>query len=245
MIGMTDHPWQSIPALPEGMLPWFIGGILAGVFIATLLLRLATRLVAGFYPPWRQASYALICGQAASWIVPAIYRWALGAISDNTQNFEANVGACCVGVLSQIVTYSLVLRQEGRNSITMIQAAALSTPQIVLLVCFVSGSYEATSKPPAVSERQAHAEEGRKLLPSPPPVQAAPTGAALADAEREALNRHPDLGVAGSRMNVAFLERYRRYQKERPDYFLDAAWPMRLADETASELLPNQHAIRR
>jgi hypothetical protein len=37
-------------------------------------------------------------------------------------------------------------------------------------------------------------------------------------------------------MNSAFLERYHRYQKERPDYFGDVTWPIRLADETASEL---------
>ena len=235
---MLEHLRQTFPALSEGMLPWFVGGILAGVLIVTLLLRLATRLVTGFYPPWMQALSALICAQVASLMVSHLYAWALGGISDNSGNVEGSIGAYSAGVLSQIVTYSLVLREEVRNSITMIQATALCAPQIFLLACFVSESVGATPHLAGVPEIQESAEDAKKLLPSASLAPAALSNFTLMGAQREALRRHPDLGVAGSRMNVVFLERYHRYQKERPEYFHDATWPVRLADETASDIQP-------
>jgi hypothetical protein len=237
MKDQTDQMRQSLPALSDDLIPWIVvGGILAGILIVTSLLRLATRLVAGFYPPWTQALHALIGAQIVSLIVMHLYELALGVISDNNRNFQGIAGAYCTGVLSQIVTYSLVLREEGRNSITMIQATALCVPQMALLVCFVSAGLGSEPRPPAVSGMEKTVEDAKNRLPSASPVPAAPSGAAVVDAQREALRRHPALGVAGSRMNSAFLERYHRYQKERPDYFGDVTWPIRLADETASEL---------
>ena len=77
---MMDNLRRSFPALSDGGLVWFVGGILACVLAATLALRLATRLVAGFYPSWTQALSALIGAQVASLIVSDVYRWALGGI---------------------------------------------------------------------------------------------------------------------------------------------------------------------
>jgi len=53
----------------------------------------------------------------------------------------------------------------------------------------------------------------------------------VAEAQQEAVRRHPDLGVSGSRLNAAFVARYERYQREYPAYFSDNSWPVRLADE--------------
>ena len=52
-------------------------------------------------------------------------------------------------------------------------------------------------------------------------------------AQQEAVRRYPALGVAGSRFNVEFLARHQRYQKERPEFLRDPAWPLRLAEEIA------------
>lgn len=236
MTDQTDDLRQSVPALSDDWIPWIVGGVLVGVLLATLLLRLATRLVAGFYPPWTQALFALVGAQLVSMIVNDLYQRALGVISDNSRNFEGTLGAYCAGVLSQIVTYSLVLREKERNSITMIQATALCVPQMALLVCFASGGRDPAPKPAAAMRMEETGEDAKNQLPAASPVPAAPSHAAVVGAQREALRRHPDLGIAGSRMNTAFLERYRRYQKERPDYFGDATWPIRLADEAAGEL---------
>ncbi|MGC3991447.1 MAG: hypothetical protein QM796_17535 [Chthoniobacteraceae bacterium] len=56
------------------------------------------------------------------------------------------------------------------------------------------------------------------------------------EAQLEALRRYPALGVSGSRFNGEFLARYKRYQQNNPNYFLDPSWPIILADETANAL---------
>ena len=56
----------------------------------------------------------------------------------------------------------------------------------------------------------------------------------VAEAQTEAVRRHPDLGVKGSKFNAAFIDRYKAYQREFPGYFSDNSWPVRLADEIAA-----------
>ena len=58
----------------------------------------------------------------------------------------------------------------------------------------------------------------------------------LAESQREAVRRYPELGVKGSRMNEAYLARYRIYKSTRPEYFNDQNWPVNLAEETAPTL---------
>jgi hypothetical protein len=57
------------------------------------------------------------------------------------------------------------------------------------------------------------------------------TPAELAAAKHKAIASYPDLGVAGSKLNIEFVARYKRYQQERPEYFRDASWPLHLAEE--------------
>jgi len=117
----------------------------------------------------------------------------------------------------------------------MIQATALCAPQIVLFICFLSDSMDPMPKRPAISSVQNNVENAKRLLPPASPIPSASSGGTLEDAQREALRRSPDLGVAGSPTNTAFVARFHRYQTERPDYFQDNAWPIRLADEIAIE----------
>ena len=51
------------------------------------------------------------------------------------------------------------------------------------------------------------------------------------DAKREAIRLYPDLSIAESALNKAFVTRVNAYQKERPEYFRDNAWPLQLVEE--------------
>ena len=75
-----------------------------------------------------------------------------------------------------------------------------------------------------------------------PRPQARPTqpSAIPAAAQQEAVRRYPELGVAGSKLNTEFVARYKRYRQERPEYFNDASWPLRLADECFKPSTPNK-----
>jgi hypothetical protein len=53
----------------------------------------------------------------------------------------------------------------------------------------------------------------------------------VSEAQRVAVAIYPDLGIAGSKLNIKFLNRYKEYQVTRPDYFRDPSWPLRLAEE--------------
>jgi hypothetical protein len=76
------------------------------------------------------------------------------------------------------------------------------------------------------------------LLAAPPALPA--EFASVAEAQKEALRRYPDLGVAGSKFNAAFVARYQLYQQQRPGYFQDISWPLRLAEEVAQNLNSSQ-----
>jgi hypothetical protein len=70
--------------------------------------------------------------------------------------------------------------------------------------------------------------------PVAPPPSASTTSqrfSSVAEAQREAVRRYPELGIAGSRLNSAFTARYKTYQQQRPEYFRDTSWPIRLAEE--------------
>jgi hypothetical protein len=63
-----------------------------------------------------------------------------------------------------------------------------------------------------------------------PPV-AAKELITVAEAQKIAVQRYPELGVAGSTVNTEFIARYKLYQQSRPDYFQDTSWPLRLVEE--------------
>lgn len=57
----------------------------------------------------------------------------------------------------------------------------------------------------------------------------------LADAQREATRRFPELSVAGSDLNKRFLEKVEEYKRQRPDFFQSIDWPIKLAREVAAK----------
>jgi hypothetical protein len=64
----------------------------------------------------------------------------------------------------------------------------------------------------------------------------APRFANSQEAQAEALRRYPDLGKSGSAFNQRFLEKHKRYQKEKPDVLSGNDWPILIATEVATEL---------
>ncbi len=69
--------------------------------------------------------------------------------------------------------------------------------------------------------------------PTPTPIV---TFDSAAEAQNEAVRRYPDLGVAGSKLNLDFITRYKLYQRERPEYFNDNSWPIHLAEESIQSI---------
>lgn len=54
-------------------------------------------------------------------------------------------------------------------------------------------------------------------------------------AQQKAVKLYPDLGIQGSSLNTEFLVRTKRYRTEKPDFFSEPDWPIRLAQEIAQE----------
>lgn len=62
-----------------------------------------------------------------------------------------------------------------------------------------------------------------------------PTGYAADAAKSRAIARYPQLAVAGSPLNSAFVARVRRYQVEKPQVFDDPEWPTQIARECEAQ----------
>ncbi|MCX6981095.1 MAG: hypothetical protein NTV08_10140 [Verrucomicrobia bacterium] len=98
----------------------------------------------------------------------------------------------------------------------------------------IVGSWVITPKPlveeqkPTPTPQQRVKETERNVQ-----TQARPQFATVAEAQRAAVQIYPDLGIAGSKLNIKFVTRYKQYQVTRPDYFRDPSWPLRLAEEIA------------
>jgi hypothetical protein len=65
------------------------------------------------------------------------------------------------------------------------------------------------------------------------PPSAASSNSAGESPEQMAIRLYPALGVVGSNFNTRFLALQKRYMTERPAYFSDPDWPVKLAREVA------------
>jgi len=64
----------------------------------------------------------------------------------------------------------------------------------------------------------------------------------VADWQREAVRKYPELGQKGSALNGLFVSEYSRLSKEEPAFFSDPQWPMILARECEGQLKPGSAA---
>ena len=55
-------------------------------------------------------------------------------------------------------------------------------------------------------------------------------------AQRYAVGRFPELGIAGSPLNKEYIARLQRYQHEKKEFFTEPDWPLRLAKECDADL---------
>jgi len=87
--------------------------------------------------------------------------------------------------------------------------------------------------PPPATPTPEPPPEPAPTVQAPAPVQppVAPPLITAAEAQRLAVQRYPELGISGSKLNTEFVARYKFYQQTRPDYFRDTSWPLRLAEE--------------
>jgi hypothetical protein len=65
---------------------------------------------------------------------------------------------------------------------------------------------------------------------------------AASESQQTAMRLYPDLAKLDSPLNKLFRETYGRYKEVKPDYFTDARWPIKLAQQCALQL-DAQHAI--
>jgi hypothetical protein len=65
------------------------------------------------------------------------------------------------------------------------------------------------------------------------PPSAADPNSAVESPEQMAIRLYPALGVVGSNFNIRFLALQKKYMTQRPAYFSDPDWPVKLAREVA------------
>lgn len=71
----------------------------------------------------------------------------------------------------------------------------------------------------------------------PSPAIAHSPGSSIADAEKRAIQRFPDLASPGTPLNLEFVRRYQEYQAWKKSYFADPDWPSKLAAECQQSIL--------
>jgi hypothetical protein len=101
-------------------------------------------------------------------------------------------------------------------------------------VSLVSNSPATVAEEPAATPAATGPAAPTPAASSPPPPAPDQHFATVADAQKEALRRYPDLGVAGSRFNAGFVALYARYKQERPALFQDPSWPLQIAETVAA-----------
>jgi hypothetical protein len=95
------------------------------------------------------------------------------------------------------------------------------------------------TRPPAPG---AGAPSAATPVPAPvalDPISAAQLASRVAQAQRTAIAKYPDLAVAGSEINSRFVFRYKRLLAEHSARLQDPSWPMQLADECAAASTPS------
>jgi hypothetical protein len=230
----------AYPSLPAVSWELVVVAILAVLFVLIIIvggaLRLATKWVAGFTPPWGRTCGAILCSYILNFIGGMVYGRIFGKAGIIDPRFF--LWMITVGFFLQVLSYKAVLAGEDiAEEISVAQAILISILQRIILIVplvvivasllFFIGANQ-------FSQILAKQSLGG-LSPSGVTPRSAPAFPTIADAQKEAVRRYPQLGVRGSRFNKAYVDRYHLYQKTRPDYFADNSWPIRLADEMAND----------
>jgi hypothetical protein len=130
----------------------------------------------------------------------------------------------CAAAAAGVHKFSIV-----RGILFMIIATALTTGMMYGVSLVMVNKFSEMAKERKAKKEKA-LEEGAAIENS------VPVFATEADAQAAALARYPELGVAGSPFNTAFLQKHKDAQANRPDLLRSPGWPMVLADEVALSL---------
>ncbi|MHA3771324.1 hypothetical protein ACXR0O_07270 [Verrucomicrobiota bacterium sgz303538] len=221
-----------------------LAGTTVGALATALYLQFATRIVAGFKPTYGTAYRASFL--AGFLFAAGVALAHVAGVISITSGLELNLVTLLLFFVIHLCVYSGQLVHPDRGYVGMAQATVIVFFQNVIAVVGWSMVCWALHKPapldrlsPQWAELQARSFSkpiATIPLPATPapitPIVSAPTFSTPAEAQVEAVRRFPDLGVAGTKLHSEFLTRYRRYQSEKPAYFLDAAWPVTLAEES-------------
>ena len=107
---------------------------------------------------------------------------------------------------------------------------------------------EASATHPATTNAATVAPPPAPTVPTvaaPAPVtprQAAELASRIAQAQRSAVAKYPELSVAGSEINSRFVFRYKRLLAQNSARLQDPSWPLQLADECAAASAPQGNA---
>lgn len=123
----------------------------------------------------------------------------------------------------------------GSHTLFFIPMPMIGTLAVILGIAFAI--FDLNS--PALRERAAAARAAKKeretgeISTPATSAQKPQQFASVGEAQKIALQKYPDLGAATSEFNKAFLTLHKKYQKEKPELFLENSWPLVIADEVA------------
>lgn len=210
-----------------------------------LLIRWSTSLVARFKPRFAQAYGVALLGSLTALAV----RFAFSFVEEEA-GAVGTIGlgllASFLGIVIHVIFVGMMIKNEdgeavgvGRGILVTIMEIPIAMGLGIVLMAIGFGLLAATGSLEKAGDLIKRFPEtyrqGAMSFGQPVPWAQPNRFKSVDHAKREAVRQHPELGVAGSRFNRAYLERHRQYQRERPSYFNDNAWPVTLADEIAAE----------
>ena len=141
-----------------------------------------------------------------------------GVAMTSFAGYDAPMAAIGVAGANILLYIALLTYNVTRKAPSTSQSGSSSLPFLILLLLAAGGAYWFYQV---------------RLAPVPEPAPASvPKFATVAEAQREAVRRYPELGVAGSKLNREFIARHKLYEQQRPEYLRDPSWPLRLAEES-------------
>lgn len=212
--------------------------------IGAVLLKISTLVVSGFRVPfglaWRTS---IVCWLAAVIVSVAslAVMWFLGV---TFTYWLLQVSSWAISLMVSAFVLGVTLEHPERGLIGFGRGLLIAFVERVIggglvLAAFIFFGLPKSNSMDMVKLRAAYDEMLKTSIPKSPLTSPTPKSITTTEeAQKEAVRRYPELGVAGTKFNTEFVARYRRYQQERPGYFMDKLWPISLAEETDRSLGP-------
>ncbi|XHR27897.1 MAG: hypothetical protein ACFUZC_18445 [Chthoniobacteraceae bacterium] len=218
----------------------FIVGLLGGLGVSALLLRVFVRVLFGYWPSWLNALWTVFCLVVATVALRLGINFGFG--SSGTEGYGILILVIQLAVQALIIGLALEHPDTGRLGFS--RAIGLMVAEYAVGFCLGLAVWKFAPIPEAERGRILAALQQRqnavtKATTAPAFLQVAPAVTApktVDEAQREAVRRYPALAVAGSAFNREFRSRYDSYRKSNPKYFLETNWPISLAEETNGAL---------